>query len=95
MEGEAYGANSGYQRELLQCMSPALAQSGHPAVLNQCPLLGKIGSLGVASLGYDPFKDGDVLVVEADWKKALRNRQRHHDLKISDRCGEPRKIGPM
>ena len=29
----------------------------------------KIGSLGVAALGCDPLKDGDVLVVEADWKK--------------------------
>jgi hypothetical protein len=25
MEGEARGANSGYQRELLQCMSPLMA----------------------------------------------------------------------
>jgi hypothetical protein len=25
---------------LLQCMSPLMAQSGHPAVLNQSPLLG-------------------------------------------------------
>ena len=30
----------------------------------------------MAALGCDPLKDGDVLVVEADWKKALRNHQR-------------------
>src|SRR5262249_52024556 len=27
-------------RPMLQCMSPLLAQSGHPKSLNQCPLLG-------------------------------------------------------
>ena len=25
---------------MLQCMSPLLAQSGHPSVVRQCPLLG-------------------------------------------------------
>jgi hypothetical protein len=32
MEGEARGANFGYQRELLQCMSPLMALSGHSTV---------------------------------------------------------------
>jgi hypothetical protein len=45
------------------------------------------GSLGVATLGCDPLKDGDVPVIEASWK-ALRSRQgRNHDLSVCDhRC---------
>jgi hypothetical protein len=55
-------------------------------------LLAKIGSFGVATFGFNPFKDGDVPVVEAGWK-ALRSRRRYYDLRMSDRCCERRKIG--
>jgi hypothetical protein len=51
------------------------------------------GSLGVATLGCDPLKDGDVPVIEASWK-ALRSRQgRNHDLSVCDHRCEHRQIG--
>jgi hypothetical protein len=52
----------------------------------------EISAFGLAAVGCDPLKDGDVPVVEAGWK-VLRSLQRHYDLRVSDRCPEPRKIG--
>jgi hypothetical protein len=85
------------QRQRLNDLSTRLAVFApkcvvrRAATLFECQL--KIGSLGVAALGCDPLKDGDVLVVEADWKNALRSRQRHHNRRMSDRRCERRKIG--
>src|SRR5262249_12850348 len=61
---------------LLQCMSPLLAQGGHPDALNQCPLLGLkrtfgSGLLKVGSLNVDRGSRTQVIEVVNQSMSAL------------------------
>jgi len=57
----------------------ALAQSGHPDTLNQCPLLGVKRTLGIVAMQNDdrtPFRRSQIpaVIIGAAWGQAMRRR---------------------